>query len=263
MSRTMAERTRFRLTIAYDGSGFAGWQSQPGGNTVQDALDRAVASLRPDATGVQGAGRTDAGVHALGQVAHFDVSARGSMDGEAWWRALNATLPPKIRILACEAVDAHFHARFSASGKIYRYDFHTGPVLHPLRFERAWHVRKRPDEMVVREVASLFVGRHDFASFAANRGDPGEESLDTVRTIERVDVVREGEDWSVTIEGEGFLYKMVRLLVGAMVRCGQGWCAPEAIRELLEQPGGGKKSPLAAPAEGLYLVGVRYRPPSV
>lgn len=252
------ERRRFCLTLAYDGSGFEGWQSQRGGNTIQDTMDRAIAAICPAASGVQGSGRTDAGVHALGQVAHFDAPATLSMDAGAWQRALNAHLPRTVRVMGCRQVDLAFHARFSALGKTYRYEWFTGQVLSPLRAGRVWHVRKCPDEMRVRQVAALFVGTHDFAAFAANRGEREEAQPHTVRRIDRVEVRREGEEWSAEFEGEGFLYKMVRLLVGAMVRCGQGACGVEEIRDILKQPGGAKKSPLAAPADGLYLVEVRY-----
>lgn len=256
--RASGEWRRFRLTIAYEGSGFAGWQSQPGGNTVQDKLDQAIGRLCAEASGVQGSGRTDSGVHALGQVAHFDAPAALSMDAAAWVRGLNSLLPPAIRVLECHPAAPGFHARFSALGKVYRYEWFTGSILHPLRVGRAWHVRRCPDEALVRQVAAMYVGTHDFAGFAANRGEPEEARGGTVRTIRRVEVSREGDDWAAVFEGDGFLYKMVRLLVGGMVRCGQGACSLEGIRERLEDPARTGKSPLAAPAGGLYLVEVRY-----
>lgn len=258
MRRKAAEWRRFRLTIAYEGSGFAGWQSQPAGNTVQDELDRAVRATCSEASGVQGSGRTDAGVHALGQVAHFDAPVALRMDGAAWRRALNAKLPRAVRILECRPVSMDFHARFSATGKIYRYEWFTGAVLSPFRAGRVWHVHRTPDEAVVRQVASLFEGTHDFAGFAANRGEPEEAKPGTVRRIDRVTVMREGPDWAAQFEGEGFLYKMVRMLVGAMVRCGQGSCRVEDVRERLERPGGVGQVRFAAPADGLYLVEVLY-----
>lgn len=260
VKRASGDWRRYRLTIAYDGSGFAGWQSQPGGNTVQDKLDGAIGRICAAASGVQGSGRTDSGVHALGQVAHFDAPSGLSMDAAAWQRALNSHLPPAIRVLECHLADPCFHSRFSASGKVYRYEWFTGSILHPLRVGRAWHVRRCPDEELVRRVAELFQGTHDFAAFAANRGEPEEERGGTVRTIHGVTVTRLGDDWTAVFEGEGFLYKMVRLLVGGMVRCGQGACSFEELRKRLEQPASAAKSPLAAPAEGLYLVAVRYPP---
>ena len=258
MKTADSDRRRFCLTIAYDGSGFEGWQSQRGGNTIQDTLDRAIARIHPDASGVQGSGRTDAGVHALGQVAHFDVPLTLSMDGAAWQRALNSVLPGTIRILKCCPVAPEFHARFSASGKIYRYEWFTGNVLSPLRLGRAWHVRNCPDETLIHEASALFQGTHNFASFSANRGEPKERKIDTVRRIDRIEVCRDGNEWVALFDGEGFLYKMVRMLVGAMVRCGQGACSLEDLRERLERPDNSRKSPMAAPPDGLYLVEVRY-----
>lgn len=252
------EWRRYCLTIAYDGLGFEGWQSQPGGNTVQDTLDRAIAAVCANASGAQGAGRTDSGVHALGQVAHFDAPATLSMDAAAWQRALNTHLPRTVRVMGCRPVRGDFHARFSAIGKIYRYEWFTGPVLSPLRAGRAWHVRRCPDESLVRRAAALFEGTHDFAGFAANRGEREDKRPETVRRMDRVEIRRDEGGWSAEFEGEGFLYKMVRLLVGALVRCGQGKYSLEDLQLRLEQPGKSTIAPLAAPAEGLYLVEVLY-----
>jgi tRNA pseudouridine38-40 synthase len=255
---------RICLTIAYDGASFEGWQSQRGGNTIQDKLDRAIGEICRDASGVQGSGRTDAGVHALAQVAHFDVPATLSMDAGAWQRALNSMLPGTIRIIDCCFARGDFHARFSATGKVYRYEWFTGPILSPLRLNRVWHVRRLLEEAFVRQAGDLFQGTHDFASFSANRREPQEAKSDTVRRIDRVQVFRQGEEWSAVFDGEGFLYKMVRMLVGAMVRAGQGGCTLDELRDRLENPSRTKKSPLAAPPDGLYLVQVRYgREPGV
>lgn len=254
----MSEYRRFKMTVAYDGRPFEGWQSQPSGNTIQDKLLAALQSIHPEIKTVQGSGRTDAGVHALAQIAHFDVAPGWRMNGEEWRLALNTKLPPTIRVMACEETATDFHARFSATGKTYRYELFTGPVLPPLRAGLAWHLRSAPDVALLQEAIALFQGVHDFASFAANRGDPALNPEDTSRRIDLAQLEIEGEDIHLTFHGNGFLYKMVRLMTGAIVRCGQGGVSLEEIRELLDNPQAGKKSPLAAPADGLYLVSVDY-----
>jgi tRNA pseudouridine38-40 synthase len=247
---------RWKLTIAYDGTPFRGWQSQPGGNTVQDLLESAVARVLGSAVTVQGSGRTDAGVHAVGQVAHFDAPPGWRMDSAAWVRALNVHLPPQIRVMRAEAVAAGFHARYDAVGKTYRYRLWNGDVLPPHEWQRAWHVPHRLDEGKLREVLSLCVGCHDFAAFAAFRGD-AESDADTVRTIHRAEAGRQGPEVVLTWSGDGFLYRMVRLLTGAAVRVAQGRADPSWFRGLLAEPGG-RKNHHQAPAGGLYLISVDY-----
>ncbi|MEM7012408.1 MAG: tRNA pseudouridine(38-40) synthase TruA, partial [Verrucomicrobiota bacterium] len=206
----MSDRHRFKLTVAYDGRPFEGWQSQPSGNTIQDHLQSAVHAIHPESGAVHGSGRTDAGVHALAQIAHFDAPTELKMDASAWLRALNTKLPRTIRMMNCEAVDSDFHARFSATGKTYQYDLFTGQVLPPLRLGLAWHVTKTIDLQLLKEAALRFEGRHDFAAFAANRGDPESNPTDTRRTIFSVQTQINGPDLRLTFHGEGFLYKMVR-----------------------------------------------------
>jgi len=249
---------RYRLVIAYSGESFDGWQSQPSGNAIQDHLLRALQDIQPGITTVQGSGRTDAGVHALAQIAHFDEAITTSMDGRAWREALNNRLPPTLRVMEAEVAPPDFHARFSAKGKIYRYEIFNGPVLPPSRAHRAWHLRKRLDPLLLQEAASCFVGRHDFTAFSANRGDPALEPLDRRRTILRAEVTAHGPEFWLEFEGDGFLYKMVRMMTGAVVRAGTGDLNPEEIRAWLRDPPIGKKSPISAPPDGLYLVTVRY-----
>lgn len=249
---------RLKLTIAYDGRPYCGWQSQAGGGAVQDFLEAAFCKLCGGRLAVHGSGRTDAGVHALGQVAHVEVPAERFPLRE-WRAALNAHLPPEIRVMRCQWAAPNFHARFSTTGKIYRYRVWNGPVFPPLEIGHAWHVFAPVDLQILRLCAGILTGRHDFARFAANRGVP---STDTVRTIRRVDVKgRPGAGITLVFEGDGFLYKMVRLLTGSLVRCAQGKASPEWFRGLLEPPEPGKplvKTNFAAPAEGLYLVRVLY-----
>lgn len=246
---------RLKLTIAYDGAPFAGWQSQVGGNTVQDLVEAALAKIAKTEIAIHGSGRTDAGVHALGQVAHFDAPADSRMTPESWLRALNANLPPEIRILRAARAAADFHARFSAQGKTYRYELWTGPVLPPHLHRRAWQVATTPDFARLREALEVFGGEHDFRAFTANRG--GKPVEDTVRRITAIRATRSGPLWRITFEGGGFLYKMVRMLTGAAVRVAQGREDSSTLRRLLAEPRSGRWSHVA-PADGLTLVRVRY-----
>lgn len=258
---------RLRLLVAYDGRSFRGWQSQAGGGAVQDFLETALGKLcgGHGRVIVHGAGRTDAGVHALGQVAHADVPESvftRFADGDKWPGALNANLPAGVRVLrAVRASGPEWHARFSAVGKVYRYRIWNAPVRFPLEIGRAWHLPGPLDVPRLTAAAGMFVGQHDFRGFAASRGRP---ERDTVRTIHRVTVRRGSPAGLVTLEfaGDGFLYRMVRLLTGTLVRVGQDKMDETALRDLLEQRPAGRRSSFASPAEGLYLVRVNYPPPA-
>jgi tRNA pseudouridine38-40 synthase len=253
---------RLRLTIAYDGRSFAGWQSQPGGNTVQDHLEAAMGRILKldEPPAVHGSGRTDAGVHALGQVAHCDIPSESRMDTAAWRRALNVHLPPGIRVMEAAFADEAFHARFDATGKTYRYRIWNDEVLPPLEAGLAWHVPHRLDLALLEEACRLCEGTHDFAAFAANRGDGKDEGRDTVRHLWSVRAGKEGLCLTLTFHGSGFLYKMVRLLTGSVMRVAMGRAQVSWLQELLSAPKG-NKSHHTAPADGLYLVGVDYEAP--
>ncbi|MEM0970388.1 MAG: tRNA pseudouridine(38-40) synthase TruA [Verrucomicrobiota bacterium] len=250
-------RQRYRFRVSYVGTSFDGWQSQVSGNAIQDHLERALAQIHPSCGRVQGSGRTDAGVHAYQQVAHFEVDGGIRMDGEAWRRAMNTHLPGEIRVSEVKKAEPDFHARFSAEGKVYRYVWRTGEVHSPFWVERAWHVRIPLDEALVRQAGACFVGRHDFTAFSANRGDESDQSS-KVRTIQRVEIDRQDNRWSFDIEGEGFLYKMVRMIAGSIVRCGQGKLSLAQLQAWLRGEDLERKAPLVAPAGGLYLVEVIY-----
>lgn len=247
------DQTRLKLTIAYDGGGFRGWQSQATKDGVQDHLESAFAALVGQRVVVHGSGRTDSGVHALGQVAHVDVPAGKFAPGE-WQAAVNGNLPPTIRVLRMSPAPADFHARFDTRGKIYSYRIYAAPILHPLELGRVWHMPIAFDDSLMRDTAQLFCGTHDFAGFAANRGRPGE---DTTRTLRRIQVSRQGSIVTLRFEGDGFLYKMVRLITGSLVRCAQGRATREWITALLNQTVPGKTN-FAAPAQGLFLTRVLY-----
>lgn len=254
---------RFALTIAYDGRPYEGWQSQRGGNTVQDHLLAALQNIDPEIQNVHGSGRTDSGVSADGQVAHFDGSAGSSLDAEAWQRALNTKLPKAIRVMASREVDEDFHARFSAVGKIYRYRLWLDRILPPLEHGLAWRVHPTLDVDHLRAALSLLEGEHDFRAFAANRGDGKDADRDCHRNISSIRIEPSRNDsplLTVTFDGNGFLYKMVRLLVGSAVRhAEQPDKLPLAeIERLLTSPNKNEKAPFCAPADGLSLDSVKY-----
>src|SRR6266568_6795383 len=243
---------RLKITVAYDGTGFAGWQSQSHRNTIQDHLERAFERISGKPARVHGAGRTDAGVHALAQCAHVDLPD-DRLSSARWTEALNALLPPSIRVLRCRYVSNDFHARLSAKGKIYRYRIWSAPVLPPFEYRRAWHVTRPLDLDVLRRAAKCFVGTHDFAGFAANRG---RQEKTTIRTIYSVRVRQMGFCVTVDFDGDGFLYKMVRLIVGSLVQCALGKTRIEDLTGRLDS-GARTSARFAAPAEGLFLIRVR------
>ncbi len=255
---------RLRLTLAYDGAPWRGWQSMPGGRTVQDELNAAFLKVAGAPVRTQGSGRTDAGVHALAQVAHADVPESAALRADAWVNALNAHLPPSIRVLEVAEPEPDFHARFDATGKVYRYRIWRNRVMSPFEAGRAWPVYGRLDEDALRQGAALLTGTHDFARLSANRGGEKEakQRLDpasTTRTLRRVEVRQAGADvLEIEFEGDGFLYKMARLLTGSLVHLARGRADLAWLRDLLEQPRSGPKSHHAAPADGLYLVRVSY-----
>lgn len=244
---------RLKIILAYDGAPFAGWQSQSHQNTIQDHLERAFKRITGTPVRVHGAGRTDAGAHALAQCAHVDLP-NDRLPAARWRTALNALLPATIRVLRCRYVSKDFHARLSATGKLYRYRIWSASVLPPFEFGRAWHVARPIDRKILTKAAKAFVGTHDFAGFAANRGK-AEKS--TIRRIHSVRVRRSGSCVTIDFDGNGFLYKMVRLTVGSLVRCATGKMQVEDVVQQLNfrQPGHAR---FAAPAEGLFLVRIRY-----
>jgi tRNA pseudouridine38-40 synthase len=253
----MAEaRERLKLTIAYDGRPFSGWQSQADANGVQDHIEAAFLAVAGLKLRIHGSGRTDAGVHATGQVAHADVP-RGRLAPPTWQAALNANLPPGIRVIRASRVrggDDGFHARFSATGKRYLYRIWNAPYMHPLEIGRAWHVPRTLDRVLLCEAAAMLVGRHDFARFTANRG---QKENDTVRTIRQIAIRSRGPLITLTVEGDGFLYKMVRLLTGTIVRVAEGRASISFITDLLS-PAVPARTHFMAVAEGLYLTRVLY-----
>jgi len=249
----MPETRRLKLIISYDGRDFAGWQSQKHGNTVQDNLEAAFERVCGGRLMVSGSGRTDTGVHALGQCAHVDVPAT-QFAAERWLKALNGVLPQTIRILRTRFVSNSFHARFSAKGKVYRYRVINGRVRPPLEIGRAWHIAAPLDRNLLKRAAQLFIGRHDFASFSANRG---KEERSTIRNIDYVRITGRRSLVEIEIAADGFLYKMVRLMVGSIARCALGKESLQSVEMRLERPSRPGAS-FVAPAAGLYLIRVCY-----
>jgi tRNA pseudouridine38-40 synthase len=243
---------RLLLEIAYHGAGLNGWQSQAGGNTVQDFLESAFHALGEREVSIHGSGRTDAGVHANAQQAHVDVTA-GRFTPREWLAALNAHLPSSIRVMGIREVSEDFHARFSAIGKIYTYTIWNAPMTHPMLDDRSWHVPWKLDPASIRTACSLFEGTHDFAAFSARRTKEPEH---TTRTIHRIDAHFDGPKIELRFEGGGFLYKMVRILTAAIVRHSAGRCALEELSAKLRE--GTPAFCHTAPAQGLRLEKVLY-----
>lgn len=250
---------RLKLTIAYDGRPYSGWGTQPGGNTVQDHLERAVREVAKKELRVHGSGRTDAGVHAAGQVAHLDAPEGLNMNPYNWVPAANTKLPATIRVLDCEEVAADFHARFSAVSKTYTYDLCLAPVLPPLKAGLAWHLPRQLDATTLERALELLCGEHDFRAFAAMRGN---ETDDTsyIRTLSQCDLRTTPDGYRITYTGNGFLYKMARLLTGAAIYAAQGRLRLDDLAGLLDQSTGlpNGRSPYCAPADGLVLDHVTY-----
>ncbi len=244
---------RFKLTIAYDGTNYAGWQVQPGHATVQQVIEEAIAATVGTMVKLHGSGRTDRGVHARGQVAHFDAETR--IPAKSMLNALNARLPEDIRILAAETVPADFHARRSAIAKEYRYVVWNGPVMPPRERLYALLAHRPLDMALIRDGARRFVGEHDFVAFMAN---PQRTLETTVRTIYEFDVAKRGRRISFRVKGSGFLYKQVRSMVGMLLRVGTGAEKAERITELLDASAPRTAHVPSAPPQGLALWKVWY-----
>jgi len=251
----MSAEFKFKVTIAYDGGGYAGWQVQKTGTGVQEIVETALAKLFPSRPRLHSSSRTDTGVHALGMVAHFEVPpAEAKLTGRKLALALNAWLPDDIRVLAAGRMPESFHARFDARGKQYRYFVWNHPAMNPLLRRMAWHVPRKLDFPVMRTAAKFFVGQHDFQSFAAN---PGYKKETTVRTVTRCEVKKSGPQISFLIEGDGFLYKMCRGIVGTIVQAGMGKFPADEIETMLAKADR-RVAGMSAPAHGLVLWKVFY-----
>jgi tRNA pseudouridine38-40 synthase len=241
-----------KLVIEYDGTDLVGWQRQQNGPSVQQHLEDALAAMVRSEVAVIGASRTDAGVHARGQVAHFHTDATIPVHG--FHRGLNSLLPPAIAVVGAEEVGAQFHARFSARGKHYRYDVLARPDRSPLLRHRSWH-RVRPlDLEAMRAAARHLVGRHDFSAFRA----AGCGARSPVRRVTGVAVARPAPDRvRIDVTGEAFLRNMVRIIAGTLVEVGEGRRPPDDVADVLAS-GDRTRAGQTAPPQGLTLVEVYY-----
>lgn len=245
---------RLKAVLMYDGSGFAGYQVQPEKRTVQLEIERVLTKMhKGNITKVVASGRTDAGVHALGQVIHFDTELTFPL--ERWERALNTQLPDDIRILKVSEVSPDFHARYGTTGKVYRYKWSLADIQNPFTRKFVVHMPGiKPDVEKMRKAAKLFLGTHDFTSFCSART----EVVDRVRTIKRLDLIQtDMQELHLVIEGDGFLYNMVRIIAGNLWEIGIGRREPAEIERMLKAMDR-KQAGKTAPAHGLYLETVSY-----
>jgi len=243
---------RYKIRLTYDGTGYCGWQVQPNGMTVQERLETAIEQISGTRPRVHGSGRTDQGVHARCQVAHCDLPPE--VAPRTLQQGLNGILPPDIRVLGVSKVPHSFHARHSAKGKQYRYFIWNGPTMPPyLRHMRA-HVRQKLDTDTMQQAADLLVGNLDFAAFSAN---PNRDVESTVREVRQIRVLKKGHEIVIVATGEGFLYKMVRSLVGFLIRVGEGAVSPEEAFAILGTRKRTARVPTAPPG-GLFLWNVTY-----
>jgi tRNA pseudouridine38-40 synthase len=253
LGRPPAVRT-FRATVAYDGTDFHGWQVQGERRTVQGVLQEALGRVLGAPVALMAAGRTDAGVHAEGQVVSFRAAT--GIPPEGILGSVNAILPEDVALLAVARVPASFHATFSARGKVYRYGILCSRARNPLLRRTRWRVPFPLDAGRMRRAARLLAGRHDFRSFRTNPG-PAAAGGDTVRHLRRIEVVRRGDAVDLVLEGDGFLYNMVRAIAGTLVQVGRGAWPPARAGEALAARDRAAAGP-TAPAHGLVLVSVSY-----
>jgi tRNA pseudouridine38-40 synthase len=248
---------KFKLIIAYDGTAYQGWQVQKVGTGVQEKIEAAFAGMFPGVKRIHSSSRTDTGVHALGMVAHVEIpTAEFKMPDARLALALNAFLPDDIRILSAVRAPETFHARFDATGKQYRYCVWNHPAMNPLLQKRAWHFPVKLDLVPMRAAAGLFIGRHDFRCFAGTRSYELESN---VRTLTRCDIRKSGAQLTFIIEGNGFLYKMCRGIVGTLVQVGQGKIPLAKVADILASRDR-RVAGMTAPAHGLVLWKVFYAP---
>jgi tRNA pseudouridine38-40 synthase len=247
----MGESARIALTLAYDGGAFCGWQTQPQGRAVQDFLEAAIATVAGHPVATVCAGRTDAGVHALAQVVHFDTAAARPLS--AWVRGVNAHLPAGVAVQHAVPVDAGFHARYGARRRQYRYLIRCAPNRHPLWQPRAAWVHQKLDADAMRRAAVSLLGEHDFSAFRSSQC----QARSPVRRIERLAIATQGELLVIDARANAFLHHMVRNLVGALIWVGMGRRPVGWVAEVLASRDRRLAAPTMAP-QGLYLTGVEY-----
>lgn len=242
----------FKLTVEYDGTRFHGWQIQKNDPTIQAAIEKALATITGQQIRLNGAGRTDAGVHAVGQVANFHCDTR--LEAEELQKGLNSLLPSDIVIRRCEIVDPSFHARFDAKSKLYRYSILNQPIPNAIGRQYVWFLRQPLDTAPMQEALLRFIGRHDFSAFEG-AGSPRAHSVRTVTDAD-LRLVSPGQ-LEISIRAEGFLRYMVRNIVGTTVAVGAGKLTVSAVGEILAS-GDRRQAPPTAPPHGLCLIEIEY-----
>ena len=246
---------KLKLTIAYHGARYKGWQVQKSGITVQQKVEEALKRFFPSVDRVHSSSRTDTGVHARGMVAHVEVQKDEFRIGELKLRlALNSFLPDDVSVTEVKRVPGNFHARFDAAGKQYRYMIWNHPALNPLQREVSWHVPRELDLLSMQEGAKFFIGDHDFRAFAVKREY---EMRSTIRVVSNCKLYKKDSMLTCLIEGEGFLYKMCRGIVGTLVEVGLGKLKPVDISNILKSCDRSQAG-MTAPAHGLILWKVMY-----
>lgn len=244
-------RLTYKLTLEYDGTHYHGWQRQPRLRTIQETLEAALARFAGHPIRVQGAGRTDAGVHAFGQVAHFQTSL--AFPPFVWVRALNAFLPEDIAVLSAEEADPTFHSRFSAKLKTYRYIIYNAPLRSPLQRFHAWSLFKPLDLKKMRAAARKLSGPHDFTSFCAAASETENKQID----LKRIKIEKKGKQIQITFEASRFVQYMVRNIVGLLVEVGRGRRSAEEIPGIFKKRDRAAAGP-TAPPHGLFLIKIEY-----
>jgi tRNA pseudouridine38-40 synthase len=243
---------RYKITVSYDGTDYAGWQLQPNHVTVQQQLETAIRNISGETTKVHGSGRTDQGVHARKQVAHFDLHKTPAP--QSLKKGLNALLPGNIRIIKAEKKDPSFHARKSTTSKEYRYFIWNAEIMPPFLRKYRTHVTNPLDIASMNRAASYLVGKYDFAAFSAN---PNRVVQSTVRSLKDLKIRKKGNEIVIIAAADGFLYKMVRSLAGFLIRVGDGSIPPTETSTILSSATRTARVP-TAPPEGLFLWNVVY-----
>ena len=244
---------RIKINISYDGTNYGGWQVQPNRASIQEMIEEALFTLTSESIRIHGSGRTDAGVHAKAQIAHFDMEK--TFPNDKLKLALNSLLPPDIRINSVTNVKTDFHARYDVQQKEYHYFIYNGSPLSPFDEKYKVQIKKKINIAAMQKAATYLVGKHDFASFTANAG---KELETTVRNVTEVQIKKSGNNITIIAKSEGFLYKMVRSIAGFLIRVGLEEVPPESTKNILEMKTRGKDVK-TAPAKGLFLWNVKYK----
>ena len=244
----------FKLTIAYDGTNYEGWQIQPNGTTIQETLEKIFAKIFCQKIKVVGAGRTDAGVHAEGQTAH--VLLPKTWGSKELQKSLNALLPKDIRIIDVEAVPSHFHARFSAKGKVYQYKVCTNKVLPPHLRDYVLHYTYPLDLKLLQEILPQFTGKRNFKAFA-NENHKSSAETSPIKNLKQIEFLPSPYGFDLSFHGDGFLYKMVRNLTGTILDIARGKSSPDCIEKIFSSEDR-RLAPMGAPPQGLTLLKVLY-----